>query len=391
MIADIHCHYPMHLLPQDRDPDGPKASWTERIRDVLQADTEGLLARIINDRKWDSGWRISLDGLQAGGAGIVCSVLYWPPAEFDFDRRRNSPPLPAYYQDLEYQMRCVAADLRRQDPSEERVIVARKPADLDDERIVFVHCVEGGLHLGPEEDQVDARVGELAAQGVVYITLAHLFFRGVATNAPAIPIFSDRAYNDLFPQPREGLTSLGRAAVRAMYKHKVLIDVSHMRQDAIDETFALVEELDATLGRELGRGPRDFPLIATHVGMRSAERHNFAYNLDADTAMRIQRRGGLIGLIMAERELGRTWSARRSRAVLRKHINAIAALGNGHAATALGSDLDGFIKPTLKGVQDAADLKRLEQWIRDDFPGDADAILHENARRVLKRALAGRP
>ena len=50
------------------------------------------------------------------------------------------------------------------------------------------------------------------------MTLAHLFFRQVATNAPAIPFIPDWIYRLLFPQRRDvGLTPLGEAAVRASW------------------------------------------------------------------------------------------------------------------------------------------------------------------------------
>ena len=58
--------------------------------------------------------------------------------------------------------------------------------------IGFVHCVEGGSHLGPDPGDVDKQVRWLSKEGVAYITLAHLLFRCVATNAPAIPLMSDR-------------------------------------------------------------------------------------------------------------------------------------------------------------------------------------------------------
>src|SRR5204862_1128246 len=159
-----------------------------------------------------------------------------------------------------------------------------------------------------------------------------LFFRGVATNAPAIPMLSDAEYGDVFPQdPRIGLSPLGEAAVRAMYKHRVLVDISHMSQKAIDDTFELIDELD----RATGGGPSDYPVIATHVGMRDVEPHAQDYNLSRETALRIQERGGLIGLILAQHQLGQTQDEAESRAVLRKHLNAIGDVGHGHVATAI--------------------------------------------------------
>ena len=378
----------MHLLPADRHPHGVSEGFFRRLKDELDASVEGLLAHVANDASWDSGWRVDLDGLDRGGARLICSVLYWPPDEFDFDRSYGSPPGPGYFSDLRAQLQYVEENLRSLDAEGSRHVVVKRAADLDDtQRLAFVHCVEGGFHLGPDADALDANVQWLAQQGVIYITLAHLFFRGVATNAPAIPALSDSQYREIFDEdPDLGLTTLGRAAVRAMYAHKVLVDISHMSEQAITDTFDLIQSLD----QASGANPLDYPVIATHVGMRDADPDTQAYNLSSETARRIQERGGLIGLIMAQHQLGTTDDSSQSRAVLRRHLDAVGALGNGHASSAIGTDLDGFIKPTLCGIERAADLRDLEAWIRDEYPGDADAILHDNAARVLRRVLAAR-
>jgi microsomal dipeptidase-like Zn-dependent dipeptidase len=74
-------------------------------------------------------------------------------------------------------------------------------------------------------------------RGVAYITLAHLFWRDIATNAPALPFLTDAWYDRIFPQPENvGLSDLGRAAVQAMYEAKILTDLSHMSPRATDET-----------------------------------------------------------------------------------------------------------------------------------------------------------
>ena len=95
----------------------------------------------------------------------------------------------------------------------------------------------------------------------------------------------------------------------------------------------------------------------------------------------------MIGLIAAQHLLGATATADDSKALLGRHIAAIhAALGT-HAHTAIGSDLDGFIKPTLAGVEGAEDLATLEHWVRELAPDDAEAILHGNVERVLRTTL----
>src|SRR5689334_4966317 len=215
MVADLHCHFPMHLLSRDRHPHGVSESWLDRVRDDVEADVEGVLARLINNPGWDAGWRVDLDGLEQGGARIVCSVLYWPPAEFDVDEPYGADPEPGYFARLESQLEGVEEALREQDPDGSRHAIARSASDLDDDsRVVFAHCVEGGFHLGSDEDgAIEDHVRRLAEQGVVYVTLAHLFFRGVAANAPALPPLSDGEYDSWFHQdPGIGLTPLGRAA-----------------------------------------------------------------------------------------------------------------------------------------------------------------------------------
>ena len=50
----------------------------------------------------------------------------------------------------------------------------------------------------------------------------------------------------------------------------------------------------------------------------------------------------------------------------------------------IGSDLDGFIKPTLAGVETAEDMCKLEVALADRYgPASADQICSGNALRML--------
>ena len=170
-------------------------------------------------------------------------------------------------------------------------------AALAADKVAFMHCVEGGFHLGATPAEVEANVAELKARGVVYVTLAHLFWRDVATDAPAIPMISDDVYRAVFEQPEGvGLTELGEAAVKAMYRERMLIDLSHMSERSLADTFALLDRLDA----ESGDLPTDHPVIASHAGYRFGEQE---YMVSPDAIGRIAARGGVIGLIMARHQL----------------------------------------------------------------------------------------
>jgi microsomal dipeptidase-like Zn-dependent dipeptidase len=314
----------------------------------------------------------------------VLSVLYRPFAELDLDRDYSAPPEASYYPRLIELLEATEAEVGRCDG-----VVVRSRADLDGARAggrtAFVHCVEGGFHLGATPEEVDAHVRELAARGVGYVGLAHLFWRRVATNAPALPFLPDRVYDRLFAQAAgAALAPLGEAAVRAMYRERVLVDISHMREDAIDATFALIERLD----RETGADPAAYPVIASHVGVRFGAQ---TYNLSRQTIARIAARGGVIGLIFAQHQANDgvrrsgTRTLAQSLDVVARHVDAIHEVTGSYDHIGIGTDLDGFIKPTLGGVESAADLAAFAAGLRARYPQAADAILDGNARRVLER------
>jgi microsomal dipeptidase-like Zn-dependent dipeptidase/predicted acylesterase/phospholipase RssA len=396
-LADLHSHYPMHVIAEDPQPTLAKA-WRaaahgRRIRTAIM----WLANRLANYRSWDGGARVTLPSLEAGGAGLVLSVLYSPFSEIDLRRHYASPPDESYPDDLFKQITRVEEELGALDPPGQRHAFVRTADELDTAvaggRMAFVHCVEGGFHLGATPDQVRATVARLAEHGVGYITLAHLFWRRVATNAPAIPFIPDVVYDAIFTQDDdEPLSALGVAAVEEMYARDVLIDVAHMRQDAIDATFAIVERLD----EETGASPRDHPIIASHVGVRKRE-NGQRYNLSRDTVERIAQRGGVVGLIMAQHQLNDHGRLRRTRTfaqsfeVIAEHLDRLHDWTGSHEHSGIGSDLDGFIKPTMGGIESAADLGRLRPALIERYgEAVAEQILWGNAHRVVRGALHAR-
>jgi membrane dipeptidase len=397
-VVDLHCHYPMHLLAHARAPRDVikgmsrvrgRPRWLDRLRAAVLL----LAARVLNFRNWRGDWRVSLEGLESGGVQVLCSVLYDPFAEIDLDECYGAPPEPGYYRRLVEQIETVERDLRTRDPDRAHHVLVCTKRDLDEaigsRRVGFVHAIEGGFHLGAEPSEIDEHVGELAARGVRYVTLAHLFWREVATNAPAIPLLPDRLYDVVFRQPKGvGLTDLGVAALEAMYQHRVLVDLSHMREAAIHEALDRLEALD----REHGRDPTDFPVIASHSAFRLKEHGGQAYNLTPETVKRIDARSGVVGIIFAQHQLNEGTRRRRTRTieqsidVIERHVRAIEEHGS-IECVAIGTDLDGFIKPTIGGVDDAFELAPFRDKMRERFGADAEKILTTNALRVLRAVL----
>jgi microsomal dipeptidase-like Zn-dependent dipeptidase len=71
--------------------------------------------------------------------------------------------------------------------------------------------------------------------------------------------------------------------------------------------------------------------------------------------------------------------------VIGRHLDRIAEITGSHAHAAIGSDFDGFIKPTMGGLESMTDMARLEQALRDCYGvEDAERICSRNALRVLR-------
>jgi microsomal dipeptidase-like Zn-dependent dipeptidase len=165
-----------------------------------------------------------------------------------------------------------------------------------------------------------------------------------------------------------------------------MVDVSHMSERALDDTFAELDALDRAAGADL-------PVIASHAGFRFGRQE---YMLRERDVRRIAERGGVIGLILAQHQLcdglrRGTKTFEETIDVIRRHVDEIHRITGGFATVAIGSDLDGFIKPTMSGVESAADLSRLREPLERLYGAHADAMLSANAQRVVRAALSRRP
>src|SRR3954454_6341460 len=174
-MVDLHCHFPMRLLPGVEAPrDVVREMLRVRARrgGRLRAAVLLLAARLLNFRHWGTTWRVDPELLRRGGVRVVLSVLYRPFSELDLDRSYSAPPEPAYYERL-----VELLDATEREVAACGGVVVRSRADLRADGIAFAHCIEGGFQLGATPAEVTAHVRELAGRGVAYVTLAHLFWR----------------------------------------------------------------------------------------------------------------------------------------------------------------------------------------------------------------------
>jgi microsomal dipeptidase-like Zn-dependent dipeptidase len=380
VIVDLHAHYPLHLLADE----GGALRWMTRsgqvrLRDRLRAFVLRIANWIGNYDKPDDP-AVTVPNLRSGNVMVVLSVLYAPFDEMDLSQPYGAPPTKAYVEDLVGQIRMVEEEIAQRHSNE--ALVAHNGQELGSalaqNKVALIHAVEGGFHLGASEDDVRANVRRLSLLGVAYVTLAHLFWRRVATDAPALPFLPDWLYALLFPQPDCGLTSLGRAAVREMVQQRMLIDVTHMSVRSLDETFELLDEIDPG---------RTVPVFASHAACHFG---SLKYNLEDRHIKAIADRHGVVGLIVCTHYMSdgrkKPGSVEESLQLVCEHIDRIrAASGGSLDHVAFGTDLDGFIKPTLPGFEKPKVFRDVERALHERYGEDgASRICSGNALRLLE-------
>jgi membrane dipeptidase len=373
MIVDLHAHYPMHVL-EPRRADTHAAVVAPWKGSPWRGWMLNILSRLFNYEGPGDDPSVTVDLLRQGEVGAVLSVLFEPFDEMDLNEPYGAPPKPHYFENLVKQIGRVEESLE----GEDRARLVRNPTDMDAaiaaDEIAFIHCIEGAFAVGADAQQMKDNVAALATRGVAYITLAHLFYRGVAQNAPAIPFMPDWLYRTVFPQKGDaGITPLGEACVRAMVDNRVLLDITHMNEKAIEHAFRLLDP--AT------------PVIASHIACRvgSAE-----YNLSDDTIREVGRRGGVMGVIVCEH-----WACdgppptpktfEQSVDVVCTHINRIVDVTGSDDNVAIGSDLDGYIKPALHQLEHEGRMKELEAALVKEYGAErAKKFCSENLLGLLR-------
>jgi hypothetical protein len=215
MIFDLHAHFPMHLI--DRKKTLASTTGPLDVPRDFKTKPLNLLQRIImflaNNLFNFPGVcdpAVTINNLENGNVLVALPVLYAPFDEMDLSKPYGSPPSKSYFQDLTDQVTTVEADIRTN--HSQTATVAHNLTELDQAaqqgKVALIHAVEGGFHVGDTDDEVRTNVAALAKLGNGYITVAHLFFRQVATDAPALPFLPDLVYEFIFPQSSGlGLTS----------------------------------------------------------------------------------------------------------------------------------------------------------------------------------------
>ena len=160
---------------------------------------------------------------------------------------------------------------------------------------------------------------------------------------------------------RLGLTPIGKATIRKMEKHGILVDAAHLNRRSFWDLCRVATR----------------PFVVSHTASAAVCRSKRGLN---DTQfMQVRERGGIVGIDMCTAHLG----GHPPDAVI-PHIEHFLTLG-GKQTVALGCDLDGIDLPSSQnGIRVVANLyERLLQ--RNYAESLIDDLFYANAYRFFKR------
>lgn len=345
-FLDLHAHFPMHFDP----PKTGNKKDDDRNRKLLE---------LANKLNFFRKPRVDLDKARRGGLRGLASVLYNPQDEF------CNPCKP--FKNLLTQADCVEKEVAKN----KNFVMVRTGNELSkvlasEKKIAVFHCVEGAHAI-----ESRSNVKELAKKGVAYVVLAHLLYRGIAKNVNPFPCLDDESYEGLFYQPRYGLSVLGKEICEELFCNRILVDITHCHPKAIDDVFQIAYRYPGQ------------PVITSHTAAYCL--NPALINVNDKNIIRIRDRGGVIGIIFYEHWLKIKGSSLSGITLLFKHIDHVAKICGSCDNIAIGSDLDGFIKP-VKGLKDLLRARHFAECLTKEYGEEvAEKILWKNACRVLEQ------
>ncbi len=127
MLVDLHAHFPMHLIPGDRERAHEQVRIWARRR--WQARLIDLISHFANYQGPGDEPGVTPARMREGGVGVALSVLYGPLDEMDLGESYGAPPRGRYFADLLAELELVE-DHARSHAAE--IGIAHTPAELDD-------------------------------------------------------------------------------------------------------------------------------------------------------------------------------------------------------------------------------------------------------------------
>lgn len=216
------------------------------------------------------------------------------------------------------------------------------------ENFGYIFALEGGNLIGNDISRIDV----LYENGVRIFT----------------PVWSDATQIGGAFNTDEGLTELGKNAVRRCFELGIIPDVSH----SSDKSFFDIFELSQICGK---------PFIASHSNSRAVCNHK--RNLTDEMAQIIIKSDGLIGISMYCPHLSENENVTIDD--IYRHIEHYLSLG-GEDTLAFGGDLDGTGDVMPDAIRRVNDFEKIYSYLLKKLPEDTvNKIMFENAHRFFKK------
>lgn len=358
IVVDAHEDIAWNMLNFDRD-------YTRPVAETRRLEAGGMVPRRNGNALL--GW----DAWQRGRVAVVFATIHAAPY-----RKRAGDWDTQIYKDIEQAHQVYAAELD--------AYCRLLEAHPDQFRLIHE---QGGLTQVLEAWQ--GGHGSEAPIGLVILMegadglrspeeLVEWYERGVRIVGPA---WAGTRYAGGTSEPGP-LTDLGMALLEVMADLGVVLDLSHLAEEAARQA---LERFPGTL-------------IASHSNARSLIRgsENPDRHLGDVTIRALAERGGVIGVVPYNRFLKGGWKpsdgrGRVSRLDLIAHIDHICQLTGSADHVGIGSDFDGGfgLEKLPSGFDSVADLITLEQELGEyGYSADqVNQILAGNWVRILRRAL----
>ncbi|HEY1455296.1 MAG TPA: membrane dipeptidase [Candidatus Dormibacteraeota bacterium] len=294
------------------------------------------------------GYLVRRDTLAAAGVGLVFATLYTAPARagramrtrFVYENAHEAHIMAAaqvnYYRSCGLQLIADRAEL------------AAYGRGWRKGKVAAVLLMEGA---DPVEDP--SQLGAWTEMGVRIIG----------------PAWGGTRYSGGTGAPG-GLTDLGRQLLKAMARRRVILDLSHMAQESVEDAF------------DLWRGP----IMASHSNSRSIVPGD--RQVSDETVAEVARRGGIVGVSFYQQHLRRSGRATLEDVV--KHLVHHARSAGGPEHVGLGTDLDGGFDSRYAPLDDLARLGDLQPLLRKHFSrSQVEGVMGANWLRFLEVSLPG--
>jgi membrane dipeptidase len=329
---------------------------------------------IVTDGHVDLPYRLKVKRfrLEREYLGVLVSTK---EGDFDYERAKKgglSAPFMSIYIPSSYQQTGGAKELADSlinmvkgiaaaHPDKFAVVTTPQEADANFKKGII------SLPMGMENGAPMLKIEDVAyfrQRGISYVTLTHGKDNQIC----------DSSYDSTFTH--KGLSTYGRQVVQEMNRVGIMVDVSHISDDAFYQVMELSKQ----------------PVIASHSSCRHYT-PKFKRNMSDDMIKLLAKKGGVIQINFGSSFLDEKYDRVKNKGyfadveTVANHIDHVVKLTGGTKNVGLGSDFDGVGDSLPTGLKDVSQYPNLVYVLlkRGYSESDLANILYKNVWRVWNK------